>query len=291
MSVIVREVDNLVRYIGPYKKTANTPIDIATESGAVVTLRLYLEDYEMRVISGSTRLREDIEIGATSMTIPHFNIPFIQTGDHLEWESETGDFIRRTFTTYTAGTSKATPATNFDTISWTDGAMIERCPKGTKIRLAAKAADNDKFAVSFKSRMLPGFYGLSAEVETGTQGVLATQAINAVSPVTYVEASEDGDPAENQEVFPILDAGVPISGVVVQLDARIRVKVGSDIPMAGYGTAVAGNQDWGWEGTIPDIIGGGSTLGRGETIRLTVTLSGVAGFADVHSILVPLVEP
>jgi len=100
--------------------------------------------------------------------------------------------------------------------------------------------------------------------------------------------------AENQDIYPILDVGTFSGSASISPGRRIRVKMGSDIPMTIYGVdaadRVAGNQDWGWEGTVPDVVTLNAILESGDHLRLQVTLSGVAGFQDVSSVIVPVVE-
>lgn len=284
---IKRETDTLVRWVGPYKKSANTVIDIATEASAVVTLRVYLEDVEMRMIAATTRTREDMASAATTITIPHFELAWLETGDTLEWRTDNGQLISKAIT-YSAGTDIEVEATNFDTLTWTGGADGD-CAKGTVMTLVKKAAANKIIPVSFKARALDQVTGHKVSIETDSPIVEVTANVLA-PPVQSIESSEEGEAAENQEQFYILQCDTLTGSATLSPGARIRVKIGDDIAMAGYGTAVVGNEDWGWEGTIPDLITQSAVINNGDQLRLIVTLSGLAGFQEVVSKLVKVVE-
>lgn len=293
MLKVKREADNLIRWPGPYSKSANLPIDVANYAGAVVTLKVYAENYEMRVADAWVRTREDVAAGATSITCPNFTRPFLQTGDHIYWVSPSGFENRRTSTTYSAGTSITTAATNFDTLSWSDGASGEAIPKGTKIHLLQKAPSNDKFPVIFKDRIIPltESQGLTFEIETEVPGSVLDSTPSSIFAAQEIIATEDGEVAENQDVFAIVDVG---SGVAATVDIgrKIRARIGPGIAMAEYpvGVHTAGDDDWGWEATLPDILGSSAELVAGDIVRLHVTLSGVAGLQDVQSVLATVVE-
>jgi hypothetical protein len=291
-ATIVRDVDNLVRYVGPYKKSANTVIDSATEGTAVVTLQVYLEDVEMRTIVGTTRMREEIASGATTCTIPHFEVPFMATGDTISFHSDNGELNEGTVT-YSAGTGVETEATNFDTLTFSATTGI--CAKGTVISMTKGVAAKTKFPVSFRSRALTTALeaiGVTIEIEPDDPTVTITSPFAASTlPITSVVATEDGSAAENQDIFSILNFSSATGSSAVSAGSRIRCKIGDDIAVTGeYGTAVAGNDDWGWEATIPDVLTQSAVIRSGDTLRLVVTLSGIAGFQDIESILARVVE-
>ncbi len=290
--VLKREADNLIRYVGPYAKSANLPLDVDNYAGAVVTLQLFAEDYEMRVAEAWVRTREDVEAGVSEVTCPNFSRPFFESGDDIYWVSPTGFENRRTATTYTPGTAVTTPATNFDTLSWTDGVLTEDMPKGTRIYLLRKGTNNDNFPVTFKAKPFKLYtdLGLTLEIETELPGTPIVSSPSSLFPAQSIITTEDGKVAEDQEVFNILDIGTG-AAQSVDVGRRIRVKIGGDIAMAEYGaTHVAGADDWGWEATVPDLLGSSAEIKAGDVVRLVVTLSGVAGLADVQSVLAHVVE-
>lgn len=287
---ITREVDNLVRWKGPYKKSANTVLDqtALTAGGGTVTLRVYLEDVEMRMVGVTTRLREEIASGATTATIPHFDFEWLQVGDTIEWRSDNGERQSRAITVYSSGSSIETEATNFATITWSGG-VDGICAEGTVLTLIKKAAANKNIPVRWKTRMLTESTGHTVVIETDNPAVTVTAGV--VDPVVrIVEASEDGLIAENQDQFYILQCGTLTGSATISDGARIRVKLGDDISMAEYGTPAVGEEDWGFEGTVPDLITQGAVLEHGDQLRLIVTLDGMAGFKDVVSKLVKVVE-
>lgn len=288
-----RESDNLVRYVGPYSKSANLPMDVANYAGALVNMSLYAEDYEMRVEQAWVRNRAVLSAGATAFTSPHFSRHFLQTGDDIYWIDPDGTEQIRQGITVTAGTDQTTPATNFDTISWAGTPTRLELPIGHKFFLLRKGPNADKFPVSSKKKLFEAYIdsGITLELETEVPGTLITSTPSTLLPSQAIVATEDGDIAENQEVFDILDVG---AGGASNVDPgrRIRVKLGPTIVMTEYpvGTHVAGNDDWGWEGTVPDLLGNFAEVRAGDLVRIVVTLSGVAGLQDVESILAKVVE-
>lgn len=284
---IKRETDTLVRWVGPYKKSAQTVIDATVEPSAVVTLRVYLEDVEMRMIAATTRTREKILSGATTATVPHFELAWLETGDTLEWLTGNGQLISKAIT-YSAGTDIEVEATNFDTLTWAGGVDGD-CDEGTVLTLVKKAAANKIIPVAYKSRRLSLITGRKVAIETDSPTVEVTADV-LDPPVQIIRASEDGVHAENQDVFDILQCDTLTGSATLSPGARIRIKLGDDIDMDEYGTAVVGTQDWGWEGIIPDLLTQSAVIEDGDTLRLIVTLSGLATFKEVVSLVVKVVE-
>lgn len=285
---IKRETDTLVRWVGPYKKSAQTVIDETEEPSAVVTLRVYLEDVEMRMIAATTRFRADVDSGATSATIPYFETQWMEVGDTIEWRTDNGESVSKVVVTYTPGTSIETDITNFDTFTW-GGGVAGDCAKGTVITLTKKAIGKQIIPATFKARFLTRTAGHKVAIESDTAAVEVTGDV-LDPPVKMIEASEDGEIAENQQQFYILQCDTLTGGATISHGARIRIKLGDDINMDEYGTAVVGTEDWGWEGIIPDLITQGAMIDNGDQLRLIVTLSGLATFAEVVSKLVKVVE-
>lgn len=289
---IKRETDTLIRWVGPYKKSAQTVIDVATEASAVVTLRVYLEEVEMRMAKVTTRTRKEMASGATTVTIPHFDLAWIEVGDTLEWRTDNGELQSRAITVYSAGTSIETEASNFATLTWVGG-VDGVCAEGTVMILVKKAAAKKIIPVTFKVRALTNTSGHKVVIETDNPTVEVTANV-LDPPVQLIEASEDGQVAENQEQFYILQCDTLTGSATLSPDARIRVKLGDDIPMTEYPqpvvTHAVADVDWGWEGTIPDLITQSAVIENGDQLRLIVTLSGLPEFKEVVSKLVKVVE-
>ena len=297
---IKRETDTLVRWVGPYKKSAGTVLDAAAVTAGLgtVTLSVYLEDVEMRVVAATTRFAEDVAQGATSAKIPVWALtgapptPWLGKNDVVEWRTDDGEIVRKTLLSFNVGSSIYDPAFNYGSFSW-GGTATGPAAAGTVVTLIKKGTPYiyETFPVAFKNRALETAAGHTAEIETDNPAVQMTADLidDEFPPVVYIESHEQGEIAKNQERFYILRLG-PLGSETVSPGARIRIKIGDTITMTEYGTPVAGNDDWGWEATIPDLLTQSAVIGKGDTLRLIVTLSGLANFKEVVSTTVKVVE-
>jgi hypothetical protein len=287
MAILKRGADNLIRYVSPTRRDTGAVLDSA--SGAVVTLRMYIEEFEMVTIAGETRTRSEVASGLLSFDIPHFDQQWIEVGDVINWFDQYGNWFQRTLSSVTVGTGRGTPATNFDQITWTSGgATTSITPAGTKIFLVQKLPDNGKLTVKELDQAAVGF-GLKAEVETDIPGLDQTISIISRHAATPVMPSEDGEVAPNQDNFLVLALAGMSGGSNITPGNRVRVKLGSDQVMSQYGDSADGDGNWGWETTLSDTL---SPTKAGYTLRLVATCVASGGTpVDVESIIVPTVEP
>jgi len=92
-------------------------------------------------------------------------------------------------------------------------------------------------------------------METDTVATFDSQVVDEIQRLSATEAvgTAEVDAAIDQPLYDllILTAG---SSTLISAGRNIRRKFGADVTMSEYGTVVAGSEDWGWKGVIPDTL-------------------------------------
>ena len=271
-----RGSDTLIRYVGP----TNTSSGAAIPSGGGVssTLRLFDTGREGMFIVGKTRLRTAVALGATALQVPSFRtLYFFEASDTIEVDLDDG-------TVHTSVLASIDPLMSYDTLNL-GTPMANAAAAANEIRLIRKGVAGTRFpAIAFKK---PWEIGDTVEIETNTVGTFATSTVLQFREITPYELAAEATPtpALNQPLFYILIVA-PAFGAAINAYRKIRCKLGNDITMTQYGTAVAGADDWGWEGLIPDTL---ANLRPGQTLEAEVRFNGGAGLADVKTLRLPVV--
>lgn len=269
--------DHIVRYVGPTNSLTGVVLDSA--SGASGLVRVFNEHKEAKIGVFETRLRTAAAAAATTITIPHLEPQPIKASDVLliedgkRWNSVVVSSV-------TPGTDETTPGTNFDTVVLASG-LANAAAAGARVCLITKSLGSSILPITEGSEGIET--GDVLEVETDTAGTLYSATAGRVD---SVRATEDGELAKNQ---PSARALVFSSGTSIQASShgrRVRVKLGGDLTMAQYGTALAGRDDWGWAATIPDTHPG---IKLGQLLRVEINFNGGAGLADVATLIEPVV--
>jgi hypothetical protein len=284
---IRRDADNLVRYPGPIRESAGTVLDQA--SGAACVARVYDEQKECAVLAAETRLREAFSDGPT-VTIPHIVPQWIQAGDTMLMELDSGLWVNFTVDTVTPGTDENTPATNFDTlgITVTKPAGISAVAAiGNRLQLSSKGSSAADQQIPIQVKYNPP--ARLDEVTLWTTDPATPERDMVVDFIHTTYATEDGEIAVDQDEVQVLSIiGQSISNTLA-IGGMIRTEIGADITMAEYGTPVAGAQDWGWEGTFADSM---PDLREGSMVRIIITFNEAVlpGFKDTVNLIEPVVD-
>lgn len=271
-----RGTDTLIRYVGP--TNTSTGAAIPSGGGVSATLRLFDAGKQGMFIVGTTRLRSDVAAAGTALQIPAFNaINWIEATDTIEVDMDNG-------LVHTSVVSGLVPLTSYDTVNLVTP-LSAAASAGSEIRLIRKGIGGTRIpAKAFLERWE---IGDTLEIETNTVGTFDVVTVTQFRPTMPQELNLEATatPALDQEVFDVLTFS-PSFSVAVNAHRKIRRKLGNDIAMTQYGTAVAGADDWGWEGLIPDTM---TNLRPGMVLECEVRFNGGAGLADVRTLMLPVV--
>ena len=275
--------DTAIDYPGPVNEFApTTALDAA--SGATCLFRIFDNNKGARVIVAETRLRTAMAAAATAAQIPNMLPQFHEDGDTLELELDDGTFHVTTVSSYDASN------TSYDEITLAAGIPASRSMAiGGKIRLTAKASTATVFPVEhsrYKGDVVLEI-GDALEMETDTVGTFDALVVDDLQRLSATEGvgTEDAEVAIAQ---PLYDLIITTAGSSTPISAgrAVRQKIGSDVAMSEYGTVVAGSEDWGWKGIIPDT----TDLKVGMTLLIEIRFTGSGGgLNDKVSFLLPVV--
>jgi hypothetical protein len=280
---LIRGADNRIEYRGPVKASDNSMLDNAGAS-ATGLIRLFNERKEHLVAAAQTRLRADVAVSGSTFLIPHIIPAWLDNGDTISIVTDEGQTWETTISSYTAGTGKSTPSTNFDTIV-VDGTVPGACAAGAIITLKTKVAVSKHFPVITKTEeMEPGDV---CEIESDT-GISDDETIFTIR---VTQSSEDGETAANQAEYKVVTfVAKNTQPVSTNVPRRIRVKIGADITMDEYPVppvAATWIVSGGFEAVIPDTLLGPE---HGDLFRIECHFNGGAGLQKIISILEPVVE-
>ncbi len=266
-----RRSDNLIRLVGP--TNASTGVSLDSASGAACIANIYDERKECQLETLKTRIRSDAAVSAVALEIPVFSPVVLEAGDTIGITHDNG-----TVSTYSI--SSMTPGSDYDTITIGSG-LTEEISAGHEIRLTKKGS-----AAVFYPIVANDIVPMADDTLEYESDALVL-AIKTLLTVYRTTATEDGEPAANQESYLVFRNVT--AGFVISTGKRIRTRLGGDITMSQYpaaGPTVAGTDTWGWEGTIPDT----TVLGLGQKIRTDILFNGGAGLQLVESFVESVVE-
>ena len=112
---------------------------------------------------------------------------------------------------------------------------------------------------------------------------------------TFSYASEDGAPAVNQDSYKLIEV-VGLANVI-EIGARIRVELGSEVTMTQWPTVTPALAAWistnpedvqgGFEGKFPDVLEG---LKVGQLVQIEIKMNAGADAQGIFPFLEPVVE-
>ena len=285
---ITRGADNLVRVLGPTKKSDGTALDNSNESATSV-FRLFYEHKEHSTVEAKTRLRTAIVASGAIWEIPHIVPLWLEAGDTLSILTDAGELHETTIVSIAVGTDKDTESTNFDTLTMTAGPSTG-CEIGAPITLKIKATTALILPAEAKNQEFESGDTLEFHTDTAVLDVLT------LSTVRTTQSSEGGETAPDQSEYKVLTvAGGTTAPITTNALRRIRCKLGADISMSEFPTGGAGtppvDATWvlsgGFSGSIEDTKLG---LEIGDLMRVEVHFNGGAGLQSIVSTLEPVVE-
>lgn len=275
--------DTAIDYPGPVDEfDPDTALDSA--SGATSLFRLFDNDKTCFVIAPETRLRTAMVAAATAAQIPIMLPRFHEDGDTIELDLDDDTVHVTTVASYDATDD------SFDEITLTAGIPAGRSvAEGGKIRLTTKAVGGKVFAI-FSQRYqsdIPLEIGDTLEMETDTVATFDSKVVDEMQRLSATEIVDDlpVDAAIDQPLYDLLILTVG-STTAISAGRQIRRKYASDVTMSEYGTVVAGGEDWGWKGVIPDTLD--VKVGVNLLVEIRFTGSG-GGLNDKVSFNLPVV--
>jgi len=275
--------DTAIDYPGPVDEfTPTTALDAA--SGATSLFRLFDNDKTCQVIAPETRLRSAMVAAATVAEIPIMLPRWHEDGDTIELDLDDGTVHVTTVSTY-----DATDA-SFDTITLAAGIPASRsAAEGAQIRLTTKAIGGQVFAITSQRYQsdIPLKIDDTIEMETDTVGTFDAKVVDEMQRLSATEAvgTTAVDAAIDQPLYDLLILTVG-STTAISAGRMVRRKYGADVSMSEYGTVVAGGEDWGWKGVIPDTLD--VKVGVDLLVEIRFTGSG-GGLNDKVAFVLPVV--
>lgn len=269
-----RGSDTRILYPGPINSTTGVVLD--SVAGASATLHLFDGSLESVVAVGRTRIGTDAAMSATSIVLPHFTPQWINAGDTIEIVMDNG-------WTHTTTVTGVTVELGSDTIGLASG-LAYQASAGNRVSITSKASVASTCPITSQQREL--YPGLLLDVVILGSGAIITPTILQVTRIQADELDSSGNivPAPNQERFLTMTTTAQF-GAVLPAGSRIRVRVNASIAMTQYGTAVAGADDWGWQGVVPS-----SFYARlGSTVEAEVRFNGGSGLVDVKRLHLAIV--
>ena len=222
--------DNLIRLKGPTDEALQTPI-----TGATVTLRVYDAASHGEVAVLATRLTASAAAAATVLAVE--SNAFFASPQAIELELDDGTLFSTTIASV-AGT--------------------------TTITLSAGLPS----AASAFRRLLRPLHATGSTVLVLGQGQGLRFQIADTVEVLQNDLSRHVTTVSNRGTDHVLLAAATTQPVGVA--QRLRRKLGGDIAMAQYGTPVANDDTWGYQGTVPENHAG---LLPGLSVDLEISLS------------------
>jgi len=253
---IFHRSDTLIRLPGPTDETAQTPI-----TGATVTARLYDSTEDSRIADLVTHVRGNEAAAQTIISIPKIRPLPWRAGDTVRVELDDGSAHETTI----SGAPDTSPADE-DRITLAV-ALPSAAEDGSEIRLRTKASG----ATILPVVRADSLYSMGDQVELRQDD--GTRLITTITQI-QVPTVQEGSPLADVADHPQLPAIVTLAGataVAISPRALFLRKIGADISMAQYGTAVANDDSWGYQGTVQQTH---ADLELGMQIRVEIDFAG-----------------
>ena len=277
-----RLTDTLIQYVGPINELTGAVLDqdALDASGGSALFRVFDLGKSAETILARTRLRSAVAAAGASLEVPAFTPAFIEAGDTLVVSQDDRSAHESTVSSYT-------PAAGFDTIVLAGG-LVSAAAAGSSVYLATKAAGGLVFPYRQLDRDCPVARVDDLELETDTPATYDARIVSQVQRVSANESNSAGTivKAPNQEFFDALTLTVG-SATAISAARGIRRKLGGDVTMVEYGTPVAGEDTWGFQGAIPDTLG---SLVVGQSLYVEVHFDGGPGLKDIDDLTLPVVR-